>query len=265
MREALDVSALRTAVGSRWPHLTVVDETASTNEDLLADRGAPDHSLLVAEHQSAGRGRLDRTWVSAPRSGLTVSVLLRPPVAMARWAWLPLLTGVALQETVAEQTGLAASLKWPNDLLLVDPDGEHRKAAGILAQTEGPAVVVGVGVNVSTTVEELPVPTATSLARAGAADVDRTRLLIGLLDAFERRYTRWLEADGDAERSGLAAAYLDACETIGRRVRVTGVDGTDHLGIACGIDSSGRLQVETASGCQVVGAGDVEHVRDAPA
>src|SRR5689334_25409181 len=108
---------------------------------------APEGAVLVAEHQATGRGRLDRTWVSPPRAGLTVSFLLRPDVPAARRGWLPLLTGVALAEAVGEVTGVRASLKWPNDLLAVD----GRKLAGILAESTGTAVVVGVGLNVNTT------------------------------------------------------------------------------------------------------------------
>src|SRR5688572_3072503 len=134
----------------------------STNAELMRAAGedAPEGTVLVAEHQVAGRGRLDRIWTSPPRAGITVSFLLRPDVPAARKGWLPLLTGVALAEAVAEVTGVLASLKWPNDLLAAD----GRKLAGILAESTGRAVVVGVGLNVSTTTAELP-DTGTSLAR----------------------------------------------------------------------------------------------------
>src|SRR5689334_23501632 len=107
---------------------------------------APEGAVLVAEHQATGRGRLDRTWVSPPRAGITVSFLVRPDVPAARRGWLPLLTGVALAESVGEVTGVRATLKWPNDLLALD----GRKLAGILAEASTaspgrPAVVVGVG------------------------------------------------------------------------------------------------------------------------
>ncbi len=263
MREPLDVSAVRATAGRFWPQITVVEQTASTNDDLAADRTASDHTVLVTEHQAAGHGRLGRTWESTPRSGLTFSFLVRPAVPVLRWAWLPLLAGVALREAVVAQVGVAASLKWPNDLLVVDPDGMHRKSAGILAQTVGDAVVVGIGLNVSSTREELPVDTASSVELAAGHEVDRTALLSALLIAIERRYASWQDADGDAERSGLAAAYLDACETVGRRVRISGVDGSEQLGIAIGVDRAGRLQVDTDRGPVVVSAGDVEHVRDA--
>ena len=143
--------------------------------------------MLVAEHQGAGRGRLDRTWTSPPRAGITVSFLVRPDVPAGRRSWLPLLTGVALAESVGAVTGVRASLKWPNDLLALD----GRKLAGILAESvsssDGPAIVVGVGLNVSTRADELP-PTGTSLTQVTGAPVDRGPVLLAFLRAFERRY-----------------------------------------------------------------------------
>jgi BirA family biotin operon repressor/biotin-[acetyl-CoA-carboxylase] ligase len=247
-RAPLDGSELRADLSPRWAYVDVVDETASTNEDLLAMPDAPDRSVLVAEHQSAGRGRLDRTWTSPPRAGLTFSVLLRPAPPVATWGWLPLLAGAALHDAIK-----GTSLKWPNDLLV----GE-RKVAGILAQTGGDTVVIGIGLNVTTTADELPVPTATSLALEGLPH-DRMELLIGILAALDKRYAQWSDVRGDAEACGLAAAYRAACATLGREIAVTGTDGTVVRGVAEAIDASGRLLV----GGQVIGAGDVEHLRPA--
>lgn len=266
-RRPLDESAaetLRAALGERWPRVDVVAETESTNADLLADPSAPDRTVRVAEHQSAGRGRLDRSWVSPAGAGLTFSVLLRPTAPVATWGWLPLLAGVALAEAVRERTGVAAALKWPNDLLAGragdDPAG-FGKAAGILAQSTGDAVVVGIGLNVSTAAEELPVPTATSLAVCGATALDRIDLLVAVLSRLDARFAQWCDVDGDAGACGLAAAYRDACATLGREVAVSATDGTALHGRAVDVDELGRLVVDTADGPRVVGAGDVEHVR----
>ena len=259
-RRALDLARLRTALDARWSRIDVVDETASTNADLLADSTAADRTALAAEHQLAGRGRFDRTWTSPPRAGLTFSALLRPTVPIQHWGWLPLLAGVALHEAVTETTALPTSLKWPNDLL-ADCDG--RKLAGLLAQTSGPAVVVGIGINVDTTAAELPVDTATSLVLAGAEEVDRTDLLIAILNRLDARYAQWSDYLGDAVACGLAADYRDACATIGRPVRVTTADGSTTEGEASGVDELGRLVRHTAGGECVIGAGDVEHVRPA--
>jgi BirA family biotin operon repressor/biotin-[acetyl-CoA-carboxylase] ligase len=250
-RAPLDAGRLRALPA--WSRIEVVDETESTNADLLADAAAPDRCVLVAEHQSAGRGRLDRSWVSPPGAGLTFSVLVRPAAQPASWGWLPLLTGLALAEAVQEVAGIAVSLKWPNDLI-AGPD--ERKLAGILAQSTGAGVVIGVGLNVSTTADELPVDTATSLALLGADDVDRTTLLAAVLDAFERWYVRW-----PAEPSALGAAYRARCATLGRPVRVALAAGGTLEGVAEDVDESGRLRVRTSGGAEAVAAGDVVHLR----
>ena len=136
----------RTA-GRLWTSVRVVASTGSTNADLLA-RGGPEGQVLVAEEQTAGRGRSGRTWVSQPGASLTFSVLLRPAsVPPSARGWLPLLTGVAVAAGVRSAAGVAARLKWPNDILVGD-----RKLAGILAEqsADGDAVVIGVGLNVAT-------------------------------------------------------------------------------------------------------------------
>ena len=165
-RPPLSARALTRALvvpGSLWSKLDVRTETGSTNADAAeaARQGAAEGLVVVAESQVAGRGRRDRHWVSPPRAGLTLSVLLRPIAANAErgWApvpigsigWLSLLAGVALREAVTRVTGVDAALKWPNDLLVHD-----RKCAGILAEVAGSAVVVGIGLNVSTQAGELP-------------------------------------------------------------------------------------------------------------
>ena len=259
-RLPLDADRLRAALVPPWRRVEVVAETASTNADLLADRAAPDCSLLVAEHQVAGRGRFDRRWSSPPGAGLTFSVLLRPNLPVQHWGWLPLLAGVALREAVEEAAGLGTVLKWPNDLL-AGPEGG--KLAGILAQTAGDAVVIGIGLNVDTTAEELPVGSATSLALCGAGRLDRTALLAAVAARLEARYVQWCGCGGDPASSGLAAAYRSACATLGRPVRVALAGGAVLTGTAVDVDATGRLVVETDDGPRAVGAGDVEHVRPA--
>ncbi len=252
------LSAVLTRDSSLWRSIDVVEEIGSTNAELVraAADDAPEGTVLVAEHQAAGRGRLDRTWISPPRAGITVSVLLRPDVPAARRGWLPLLTGVALAESVAGVTGVLPSLKWPNDLLARD----GRKLAGILAESTGPAVVVGVGLNVSTTAEELP-ETGTSLSRITGATVDRAPVLLGFLRALEQRYRRWTEHLGDPVASGLARDYLAWCSTVGLPVAVDLPDGATVEGVAEAVDWDGRLVVVTAEGRVELATGDVRHVR----
>jgi BirA family biotin operon repressor/biotin-[acetyl-CoA-carboxylase] ligase len=260
-RAALDASALTaelTPTSALWRAVEVVEEIGSTNAELAARASADEAEglVLVAEHQQAGRGRLDRSWTSPPRAGLTVSVLLRPDVPAARRAWLSLLTGVALAEAVSEVTGVRASLKWPNDLLAAD----GAKLAGILAETAGTAVVVGVGLNVSTRPDELP-DTGTSLVLVAGTPIDRAAVLLGFLRAFEHRYSRWVQALGDPVSSGLAQDYLAWCSTVGTTVTVTMPDGSALEGVAEAVDWDGRLVVRTAAGVVELASGDVQHVR----
>jgi BirA family transcriptional regulator, biotin operon repressor / biotin---[acetyl-CoA-carboxylase] ligase len=266
IRSPLSVQALRGAVTASglWRDIQVVAQTGSTNADLLAEAaaGAPEGAVLVAEAQLAGRGRMGRSWVSPPGAALTFSVLLRPSqVPAARRGWVALLAGVAVAVSLRACAPVNARLKWPNDVLV-----GGAKLAGILAERAGDAIVVGAGVNVSASRDELPVPGATSLpptslALAGAACLDRQRLLAGMLAELERWYLAWAGKAGDATTSGLREAYQRLCDTLGRQVRVTVPGGRTVAGVATGLDDSGRLVVRSGSGPVPVSAGDVVHVR----
>lgn len=257
-RPPIDLTRLRASVPPRWTRVTVVDEVGSTNEALLGDASAPDGAVLVAESQVAGRGRLERPWTSPPRAGVTFSAMLRPSPAPTTWSWLPLLAGVALRDAVADLTGVQADLKWPNDLLY-----RESKLAGILAQTRGRTVVLGIGINVSTTPAELPVPSATSLELCAGAPVDRTALLSCILGRLDHWLERWSAASGDAAQAGLYDAYRQACSTVGREVAVETTAGGTLRGTAIDISGDGRLVVRTNGTVQAIGAGDVHHVRPA--
>jgi BirA family biotin operon repressor/biotin-[acetyl-CoA-carboxylase] ligase len=243
----------------------ILPETASTNA-VLASRaraGAGEGLVVATEHQTAGRGRLDRTWQTPPRSALTFSALLRPPAAQVpatRWPWLPLLAGLAVTSALREE-GYAAGVKWPNDVLLLGAGGD-RKVCGILVERveseTGPAAVVGIGLNTSLTAEELPVPTATSLAVESGRPVDRTALLLRVLGSLFARYTEWT-ADPDL----LRPAYAAASATLGRQVRAELPDGSSLVGTAVAVDETGRLVIATPGGERRVGAGDVVHLRPA--
>ncbi|GIM98265.1 biotin--[acetyl-CoA-carboxylase] ligase [Paractinoplanes toevensis] len=253
---------------SLWTAIDVRGETASTNADAAAAamKGEPEGLVVVAEQQTAGRGRRDRQWMSPPRAGLTLSVLLRPGPAVptGAYGWLPLLAGVALLEAVQRVAEVEAALKWPNDLLVSTEKGDG-KCAGILAEVAGDAVVVGIGLNVSTRAEELPETTglpATSLKVAGAANADRDPLLRALLRGIAGWYGGWREAGGDAELCGLLAAYRRGCATIGREVRVLLPGGDEIRGEATSVDGDGQLVIRTADDLtHRVSAGDVLHVR----
>jgi len=253
-RPPLREAALRRALlvpDGLWTDLRVVAETGSTNADVAkeAKNGSAEGLVLVAERQTAGRGRLGRVWQSPPRAGIALSVLLRPAVDPVRYGWVPLLAGVALVEAVRRVAQVDAVLKWPNDLLV----GE-RKCAGILAEAVPPdGVVVGLGLNTTLRADELPRPDTTSLALAGARATDRDPLVREILRSLERWYRRWSDGDADAVRE----AYLFHCGTLGRVVTVQLPGGEEVRGTAESVDADGRLVVDG----RALAAGDVTHVR----
>lgn len=248
-RPPLRAQPLQRALSPDGWRLEVVPRSPSTNA-VVAERaraGEPAGLVVVAEHQTAGRGRLDRTWLSPPRAGLTFSVLLRPDLPQAQWPWVPLTAGVAVVSTLREHGEVDAVLKWPNDVLI-----GTRKVCGVLAEVAGPdAVVVGVGLNVTTREDELPHDGATSLRLAGAATTDRDTLLRSVL----RSLGRLLADQEEARRS-----YRELCSTLGLEVRVELPGRAPVEGTAMQVDDAGRLVVDGTA----YGAGDVVHVRAAP-
>ncbi|MEU7643504.1 biotin--[acetyl-CoA-carboxylase] ligase [Streptomyces huasconensis] len=273
-RPPLNAASLRRTLlreGGLWSSLDVVPRTGSTNTDLVARAdGLAEGAVLVAEEQSAARGRLDRQWSAPARSGLFFSVLLKPAeVPVERWGWLPLLTGVAVATGLSRVAGVDTALKWPNDLLVTVGDQE-RKAGGILAERAGAAggsgggVVIGIGLNVTLREDELPVPTAGSLALAGATTTDRDPLLRAVLRSLEQWYGVWRGAGGDPAASRLQEAYVAGCATLGRRVRAELPGDRAIVGEAVAVDGDGRLVLATEAGVQEpVGAGDIVHLRPA--
>src|SRR6478735_7289277 len=164
--DAMVLSDALVGPGRLFTGVRAVASTGSTNADLAAEAraGAPSGTVLIADHQSTGRGRFTRRWEASPGASVAVSVLLRAgDVPVARWPWLPLVTGVAVADGLRAAAGIEAAVKWPNDVLIDD-----RKVCGILAERVDDAAVIGMGINTTLTEDELPVATATSLALAGS-------------------------------------------------------------------------------------------------
>ena len=252
----MDLPLVRT-VASR---VEVVWQTGSTNADLRAfaddSENWPHLSVLITRNQTAGRGRLDRTWVAPDGSALAVSVLLRDvPSDPAARGWIPLAAGLAMSEAIAAQLpGHDVAVKWPNDVLV---DG--RKICGILAEATTAGVIVGAGANTAMTVEQLPVSTATSFAALGF-EADDDRLIADYLGALGGVLAA-LASRGDAIASGLHAAVTARCATIGAAVRVSLPGDRILEGRATAIDAEGRLVVVSEGEEHAISAGDVVHVR----
>lgn len=257
-RGPLDVAL---PVAAPWSQLEVVEQTGSTNADLLARSAAGeniDGAVLVAEYQTAGRGRHGRSWSAPARSQLALSagvgVAAVPP---AGWGWLPLLTGVAVVDAVHEVCGVAAGLKWPNDVLV-----GAGKLAGILAEVAGEQViVVGLGLNVTLTTDEAPDPAATSLLMLGVTEVDRNVLLAAILRTLGTRIERWRAAGG--ADTALLVDYQGHSLTLGSQVRASLPGGREIVGLARSVDELGRLRIDTDTDTVTVSAGDITHLRPA--
>lgn len=253
-----DLSArlLSDALGSWAPDIRYFDEIDSTNREALewAGEGAAEGCLVVADHQTAGRGRLDRSWFSVPGECLLFSVILRPRLAPASLGLVSIVGGASLAIGLG-RLGFEAKVKWPNDVNL-----GGLKVAGMLAETKmgngyAEAVVLGLGINVNLASEEMPVDlrsVATSLMIVRGERLDRLGVLVEFLNAFGFRYNG---LDQARPRSVLEF-YLPVCETLGKRVRIETATGVIEA-TATDIDSTGGLVLDSG---QVVRAGDVVHV-----
>ncbi len=223
-------------------------EQCETTQRML-DAAQPEGAVAVCEEQTAGRGRMGRRWEAPARSSILVSILLRPPDER-RAAELTLVAGVATAVVVERATGLAAQLKWPNDVML-----DRRKVAGGIAELKDGAVVLGIGLNVNQTPEQLPQATkapAGSLRSVTGREYERCPLLVDLLQELELRYDAWRDGGLDALYEDLGARDF----LRGRRVDVGGVEGTAQM-----ITRDGRLEVQTTSGPVLVESGEVLYER----
>lgn len=242
-------------------HVTV---TGSTNADLAAVAATLDHgAVLTTEEQLTGRGRAGRDWFCPRGAGLMFSVLLRQPaIPPDRRGWTGAVLGLAIVRAMAAVSGVRATLKWPNDVLL---DGH--KCAGILGEVADDAIVIGSGINVSLQPAELPRADATSLLLAAGDDVgpgalDRATLLAGILDEFGSLLRRWAAAAGDIDASGIRGEYLQVCTTVGSRVRLVLPGGGEPVLQAVDVAADGSLVVLDDRGVRrSYSVADVIHLR----
>lgn len=245
--------------GSRFARFRWVDETGSTNADLLeeARAGAPEQ-VLGAEHQTAGRGRLGRSWTAPPGTSLLCSILVRPGAGVDPHLVTTAL-GLAAADAIEEVTGQRIGIKWPNDLVAgTSAAPDDRKLAGVLAEANVvggvvDAVVVGIDINVNWP-EVLPeelAGSATSLRHLVGREVDRTALVVAMLRRLESHL---------ADPSGVRDAVLWRSATVGRSVRIERAGG-DLVGTATGLTADGRLLVEAGGTTHEIAVGDVIHLR----
>ncbi|MCA5923394.1 biotin--[acetyl-CoA-carboxylase] ligase [Curtobacterium oceanosedimentum] len=254
--------ATSAAVAAAGATITTPAETGSTNADLLAVAPGQEHGSVIATlHQTAGRGRLDRTWTAPSGQALAASVLVRADLDDRDRGWLPLVAGAAMRDAVVTvlPDGTDVTVKWPNDVQVAGD-----KVCGILCQVAADgSVVVGAGVNLTIPADRLPTPTSTSLLLAGAAD-DAPALADAVLSVF---HAAVLEAVAGLAAGGPAAETVrshvrTACGTIGRRIRLELPDGTVEEADATGIDDAGRITIRDRAGStRGVAVGDVTHLR----
>jgi BirA family biotin operon repressor/biotin-[acetyl-CoA-carboxylase] ligase len=244
-------------VGDRLELHAVVDSTNRLAMDR-AEAGAGRGLLVVADRQTAGRGRRGRSWSAEAGESLLLSVVVRPPSSVDRWEWLPLAAAVAVARAVRETVRTAPAprirVKWPNDVLV-----EGLKVAGILVERRsangGPgSAVVGVGLNVNQ--ERFPAElagSATSLRMASGRRLDRSRVAVRLVDELDRALDAWDRGD-----QSIRTSYRDLLEGVGRPVEVRRFEGDDVVpGILEGVDESGCLRLRTRSGVRIFAAGDI--------
>jgi len=263
LRAPLDTQALRSLVlgpGSPWCRLDVVAETGSTNADLVSRAMAGeeiDGAVLIAEHQTGGRGRNGRSWSAVRGAQILFSVgVAAHTVSPDVWGWLPLAAGVAVADAVATVSGIDARLKWPNDVIV-----DSGKLAGILAEAvpTRARIVLGIGVNVTLRSAEVPNVGLASLLELGVQAPDRDRLLQRLLLDLGGRIAEWRQTG--TVSSKLTADYRARSATIGSQVYATLPGGRRIVGLARDVDDQGRLVIDVDGQPTAISAGDVVHLR----
>jgi BirA family biotin operon repressor/biotin-[acetyl-CoA-carboxylase] ligase len=268
MREVLDsqyVKAGLITVPNPWQMVDVRASIDSTNAEALRD--PQPWRVVVADFQSAGRGRMARQWQAPAGTSIAVSAVVPMPAGrVADVGWLPLMSGMAMCSALADVARVSGRLKWPNDVLVQEGpqegvDGQWLKISGVLCESvpDAELVVIGAGANVSQERSELAVETATSLALCGARDVRREDLIVRYLGELAGLHRAWTQ--GGAALAALRTAYRKLSLTIGLDVDVHQPGGRVVRGTATGVDDVGRLVVSSGRSSKAHAAGDVVHVR----
>jgi BirA family biotin operon repressor/biotin-[acetyl-CoA-carboxylase] ligase len=259
----LTQQSLEAALDGRFGSpLRFAESTSSTNADALAwaHDGAPEGALVVAEHQTHGRGRWGRTWISDPGNLLQFSLVLRPTFSLDRMGLLTTALGLATAEGIEEVTGIKTGLKWPNDITVVE-----RKLAGVLVETrmlgdKVDAAIAGVGINVGWKAEDVPIELsdrATSIAIWGEDPVSRPALLAAVLGRFDGLY----DALGESNGAAIIEAASARSVVLGREVTARFIDGSFIEGVAQALAPTGALEIDVDGERRTLSVGEIEQLR----
>ena len=240
--------------------LIVHEETVSTNIDAfkLASQGAEEGTVIIAENQTSGKGRLGRSWTSFPGRGLYLSIILRPSISPSKGSGITIAAAVALSNTLDEYGIKNHEIKWPNDILL-----NGRKVSGILTEMKGDAdkidfIITGIGINLNTRPEDYPSDIkkiAASAADSKGEDIDRCAFLQSLLRNFERYYLKFL----NSRFPEILEIWKKKASIVGREIKVSLIDET-FTGTVKGINAEGFLIVETGTGERLINSGDINYI-----
>ena len=247
LRGALDEVEINRLITQYW-RVKVVELTSTTQGDLVRqvnEGSAKVGDVLVADYQSAGRGRLDRTFEAPPGTALLFSFYIEPQRNRDEWGWIPLIAGYSVAQSLH---AFHAKVKWPNDILI-----NNKKVAGLIAEVVGDGVVIGIGINVGMQEDQLPVETATSLLLEGAVELTRDLLLCEVLEEFETHFLQWNQGIDEVQ-----PLYTHLSATIGKSVRVEYPGGGTHLAIAESISDIGALVLDDGTHVQ---SADVIHLQ----
>ena len=244
----LNAIQISQALAKTYPRVKVITETTSTQTEIsqIFSPLQP-FDLLIAEFQTHGRGRLDRTFTTPAFSSLLFSMYLKPQRNKSEWGVVPILIGHAVATAIKKLTGLNVQTKWPNDVLI-----NEKKICGILCEVRGNGIIAGVGLNVNISEDELPVPTASSLSIEYGKTLDRANVLISISTEIHSQFNKWINSEIDVNELVTHSA------TIGRKVRIEIVNGEVTEGVVREISHDGSLVLESG---EIFNVGDVTHLR----